>query len=68
MPESSEHGWDEAMNSLEGRIDRRVRAWAGGRPSGFHGFCYFILWVFQGILWNGVLYIEQLYVRHKVNH
>jgi len=32
VPESSEHGWDKAMNSREDRIDRLVRVGLEGAP------------------------------------
>jgi hypothetical protein len=47
VPESSEHGWDKAMNSREDRIDRLVRVGLEGAPQ---VLCVLllILWVSSG--------------------
>ncbi len=47
VPESSEHGWDEAMNSRENRIDKRVRVGLEGAPQVLCVLLH-ILWVSSG--------------------
>ena len=47
VPESSEHGWDEAMNNRENRIDRRVRVGLEGAPQVLCVLLH-ILWVSSG--------------------